>query len=108
MKKILTSIYLTFCLLGAGCQTATVSYGGGDGSAPDKAVLIQGAGSSAEGVPAEYRWIAQHYPGAKRVRQALKSFGGKPQDEITIKTAAGEEKVLYFDISGFFGKGLGL
>jgi hypothetical protein len=82
-----------------------VTYGGGDGSAPDKAVVIQGASDERAGVHAEYEWIATNYPGAKKLGQSLVSFGGKLHDVIVIKTSSDQEKKLYFDISGFFGKG---
>lgn len=85
-----------------------VKYGGGDGTSPDQAVIIQDTTDESVGVRAEYLWIRQYYPGAKVLGQSLNVIKGKPHDVITIKTASGEEKKLYFDISGFFGKAFGL
>jgi hypothetical protein len=59
------------------------------------------------GVPAEYAWIRQHYPGAQVEIQALGSCKGVMVDQISVTTAEGRPVTLYFDISRFFGKGLG-
>lgn len=107
MKKsallLLLSVGLILC---SACQSpfGSVNYGGGDGASPQAAVVIQGARDESAGIRAEYEWIARNYPGARKKTQRLGNFRGRPQDIIVITTAAGEEKTLYFDIGGFFGK----
>jgi len=76
---------------------------GADGSSYEKAIVIQEK-SETPGVNAEYKWIAEHYPGYSRGMQSLNFYNKKPYDIITIKTKDGEEKKIYFDISNFFGK----
>ena len=74
-----------------------------DGSSMDDAIVIDAADEQ-EGVRAEYRWIADHYPGYTRGSQALLSGGGHMYDAIDFTTASGEHRKVYFDITGFFGK----
>lgn len=75
----------------------------GDGGSIAHAIRIQ-AQNEPEGVDAEYRWIADRYPGYKRDKQALVHQGGRYYDVLDITTANGEQKTFYFDITGFFGK----
>ena len=93
--------------LATGVQTTVptdvVTYSGGDGSTIGKAVLIR-ATSARIGVRAEYTWLAQKYPGYKRISQSLQTPGGKPYDLIEIQTSDGRSMSVYFDISEFFGK----
>ena len=74
-----------------------------DGSSYENAIVIQEK-HEGPGVDAEYKWIRQHYPGSKTLSQALTNKNGKPYDILTIQTADGTEKKVYFDISNFFGK----
>ena len=76
---------------------------GADGSSFEKAIVIQEK-SELVGVDAEYKWLAQNYPGYSRGSQALVFHDNKPYDILTIKTKDGEEKKVYFDISNFYGK----
>ncbi len=71
--------------------------GGGDGSSPEKAVVV---GSVAE----EYRWMQRHHPGFQPGMQALSHIDGKPYDVLTWRNERGEERTVYFDISQFFGR----
>jgi hypothetical protein len=74
-----------------------------DGSSYSNAVIIKEK-SEGPGVDAEYKWIRDHYPGSKTKSQALQMNNGKSYDVLTIVTADGAEKRVYFDISNFFGK----
>jgi len=74
-----------------------------DGSSYENAIVIQEK-HEGPGVDAEYKWIREHYPGSKTLSQALTNKNGKPYDILTIQTADGTEKKVYFDISNFFGK----
>ena len=56
------------------------------------------------GIGAEYDWLKEHYPGYHPQGQTLLVSDKKPFDKIRIKTASGEEKDVYFDISHFYGK----
>lgn len=77
-----------------------------DGSSYEKAIIIK-AKSEQKGVAAEYEWLRNNYPGYKKITQSLKSNGNKHYDAIFIETKQEEEKTIYFDITKFFGKGLG-
>ena len=83
-------------------QTSAASTSG-DGSSYEKAIVIKEKSEGA-GVSAEYQWIREHYPGSKTGSQALQNVKGKSYDVLTITTADGVEKKIYFDISNFFGK----
>ena len=74
-----------------------------DGSSFEKAIVINER-SELKGVGAEYAWLRQNYPGYTSKGQSLTYNKKKPYDIITIVTADGLEKVIYFDISKFFGK----
>jgi hypothetical protein len=74
-----------------------------DGSSIGNAIVIDAAGEQ-DGVRAEYQWIADHYPGYARGKQALVDSGGRMYDELDFTTASGEHRQVYFDITGFFGK----
>jgi len=74
-----------------------------DGSSYEKAIIINER-SESKGVGAEYAWLRQNYPGYISKGQSLNFNEKKPYDIITILTAKGIEKKIYFDISKFFGK----
>jgi hypothetical protein len=87
----------------ASTPVASVVYAGGDGSTLEKAVIVQ-TNTEKVGIRAEYAWLAQRYPGSKRISQALFHKDGKSYDLLTIQTKNGKEVKTYFDISSFFGK----
>jgi hypothetical protein len=68
-----------------------------DGSSPENAIVV---GSVAE----EYAWMQRHCAGFRPGMQSLQEIGGKPYDVLTWHNAKGEERTVYFDISGFFGR----
>jgi hypothetical protein len=88
---------------GIGASGKNSYYEGGDGTSFEQAVLFPKAGSSMEGIPLEGKWIAEKYPGARKKSQAVVNHGGRLYDRITIVTAAGEEKEIYFDMTSWFG-----
>jgi hypothetical protein len=67
-----------------------------DGSTPENAVVVNSIGE-------EYAWMQRHYPGFQPAMQALSEIDGKPYDVLTWRNTRGEEKIVYFDISKFFG-----
>lgn len=74
-----------------------------DGSSYEKAIKIK-ASNETNGVNAEYARIAKMYPGYRVKSQASGNKNGMQYDRISIITANGEEKVIYFDITNFYGK----
>ncbi|MBM3981832.1 MAG: hypothetical protein FJ304_16465 [Planctomycetes bacterium] len=68
-----------------------------DGSSPEKAIVVGSVGE-------EYEWMRRNCPGWQPVMQALSEIGGKPYDVHTLRDERGEERTVYFNISGFFGK----
>lgn len=78
-----------------------ITYKGGDGSSFEKAVVIVGATSSMDGVPAEGKWLKKKYGSYEKLQQGLVQHEGKFYDVITIRTEKGKEVVVYFDISDF-------
>jgi len=106
MKKILS--LLIFALLLTGCSVTEKT----QTSEPPQQEVVAENGSSfetaipAENIPWEYAWLRENYPGHEFIMQSLAFEDGKPYDILEIKTADGETKEIYFDISSFFGKGL--
>ena len=56
-----------------------------------------------DSVPSEYEYLDQEYSGYRLIQQALIKSGTTHMDVLTIETADGEEKEIYFDISSFYG-----
>lgn len=57
-----------------------------------------------ESVADEYKWLRKHYPGYTFLQQTLLEKDGKWYDRLDIKTANGDDRSIFFDISSFFGK----
>ncbi|MBS1663813.1 MAG: hypothetical protein JST68_22400 [Bacteroidetes bacterium] len=102
MKKLILAF---MAVLAIACSSSKHSTGNStrDGSSYENAIVIKET-SEKKGVDAEYDWLREHYPGYKRGRQALTTKNGKPYDVLSIETADGVKKDVYFDISKFFGK----
>ena len=66
------------------------------------AVVIE-ADNESDGIAMEYQWVAEHYPGYQNVSQAIFFGDDKIYDVLTIITADGVEKTIYFDITLFYG-----
>jgi len=85
-----------------------VTYSGEDGSAPEEAIVIEGASSRAAGIRAEKRRLARLFGKDADWRlQGQSLFVGDAQviDKLTVETASGETETLYFEISDFFRTG---
>ena len=78
-------------------------YVGGNGLSLEQAIFFPNAKSSMDGIPLEGKWIADKYPNSKKHSQAIINSKKKLYDKITIKTAKGEEKHIYFDMTSWFG-----
>lgn len=83
---------------------AAITFLGGDGSSYSEAIVITGAPNEEIGVPAEYKWLRAHFPGFGDYQQKCLERDGKRYDIFTWRTASGENKTIYFDISAFYGK----
>jgi len=85
-----------------GTSPAAESGAAAEPQKPD-CVVIEAA-NEFEGLRAEGRWLREHYPGFKKLGQALSPPGEHVYDYIDIETAAGEKVSVCFDITSFFGK----
>ena len=86
-------------------KIGNVVFEGGDGTTIEKAVIIKNAKGEMEGIEAESKWIRKIHPGWIKGIQALLNEKGKFYDRIEYKTPpSGETKVIFFDITDFFGK----
>ena len=79
-----------------------ITFDGGDGDAPERAVIIKGARNGREGITAEAVWVAKNHPAWRKDRQSLIA-GTKSYDRIEYVTPEGR-RTIYFDITDFFGK----
>lgn len=74
-----------------------------DGSSYEKAIIIK-AKDEMSGVSKVYSKLKEMYPGFKLISQGSGSKNGKHYDTMKIMTSNGEEKLVYFDITSFYGK----
>jgi hypothetical protein len=68
-----------------------------DGSCPERAIVVPS-------MDEEYQWVHRNCPGFTLGMQGLQEIDGKPYDVLTLCSPSGEERRVYFDVSGFFGK----
>jgi len=97
-------IYCAWLLVAAGCASAnakTVPLPH-DGSSLEQAIPILES-TEAAGVAAERAWIAEHYPGARKLLGGLRADQGRHYDVVKLRLPDGAEKTLYFDITAYFG-----
>jgi predicted Zn-dependent protease len=100
---LLISCSTTRNLSNAATPEKSASTNKNDGSSYEKAVVIKKK-HELKGVNAEYVWLRHNYPGYRSKGQSLNFNENKSYDIITIVTADGIEKKIYFDISKFYGK----
>lgn len=74
-----------------------------EGASLEAAVMVP-ARTEQEGIEWENRWISDRYGRFRKKTVALASRDGRRYDVITVELADHTEKVLYFDITDFFGK----
>ena len=78
-----------------------------NGDSIDNAIII-GATNSIEGVFQEHQYIdricGSNDIGVKSVEQNLIKENQKIYDKFVIKMMDGTEKIMYFEISSFFGR----
>lgn len=74
-----------------------------DGSSMARAVKIH-ENDTERGIAAENAWIAEHLPQYRKTGQALLQDKSGIYDRITVRSAAGDTREIYFEISEFFGR----
>ncbi len=79
-----------------------VDISGGDGSSLEEAIIISNC-DDVEGVDQEYLEIRRLYGHFKMLKQSLLNTKGRVYDQIELQVE-GEIKVMFFDITDFFGK----
>jgi hypothetical protein len=77
---------------------------GPPGMALEDAIILPGVMHEVEGVRAEHAYIAAHFPGWQWRKQALINNKGRSFDSIEIVGPDGTTKVIWFDITAWFGK----
>jgi hypothetical protein len=110
MLKTLTLTMLAALLI---CSTAqagqsSIRFAGGPGDSRANAVIIKGAPDSIVGSRAEYQYLTELF-GQRNVawrlfKQELSQTDDQTFEVLTIDLADGTRRVIYFDITGFFGK----
>jgi len=87
-----------------------IRFEGGDGSSLEEAVIILGATTEMEGIGAEDTWISERYGKRntdwKKGGVELISEEGKKYDKYEVILSDGEEIIIWFDITDFFGSSL--
>lgn len=74
-----------------------------EGATVEAAVLVHATTESA-GVEWENDWIWRHYGKFRKKKVQLAGREGRRFDVVTVELADHSEKVLYFDITDFFGR----
>jgi len=75
-------------------QIQSIHYSGGGGLTQETAVVISGAKSSVDGVPAEYAWLEQHLVGGERYSQSLIERFDKLYDAVRVRFQTGETRTV--------------
>jgi hypothetical protein len=68
-----------------------------DGSSPDKAIAVSS-------IDAEYKWVQRNCPGFMPRSQSLQNINGTMYDVLELQNQQGQERIVYFDITQFYGK----
>jgi hypothetical protein len=83
---------------------AHIAFSGGDGSSCQKAVVIEHARNTAEGLAAEKAWLAAYYPQARIAVKAQSGEKNRYYETVELQPKAGAKVRVCFDITGFFGR----
>ncbi|MBD3211203.1 MAG: hypothetical protein GF311_01250 [Candidatus Lokiarchaeota archaeon] len=75
---------------------------GGNGSCQDSAIIIEGC-NNIEGVSRQYDEMKKRFGNYKMLKRALIKDNDKMYDKF-ILDINGQERIIYFDITDFFGK----
>ena len=74
-----------------------------EGESLEAAVLVP-AGNEEDGIDWENKWIYDHYGRFRRRSGGLASSNGRRYDVITVELSDHTERVLYFDVTDFYGR----
>ena len=74
-----------------------------EGESLEAAVVVP-AGNEQDGIAYENKWIYDHHGRFRRRSGGLASLNGRRYDVITVELSDHTERVLYFDITDFFGR----
>jgi hypothetical protein len=69
----------------------------------NSAVVVDAANEN-DGVAREDAWLAENYPGAKRIGKTLITCGDNATAKVEIETANGQKRIVFFDVSKWSGK----
>jgi hypothetical protein len=94
----------TCSLAGPICKPSQSGFFGGDGSTKEKAILICGKKTEAEGVRAERVFAQVNLPKGKFKSQSLIDEGEHVYDRYIYSMPDGSDFVIYFEITEFFGR----
>jgi hypothetical protein len=78
------------------------TYSGGDGSAMETAIIVQGARNEAAIVHAEDRWLQLYRPGWGVMERTAFNDGCKTFDRIRLMGPGGMSTDIYFDRGGCY------
>ena len=81
-----------------------IKYKGGNGASEQEAVIVLDASNEIEGVDAEYDYLEDKYDQYELISQEFIDKGDKQYDVLIIQMLDGTRKVVWFDISSFYGK----
>ncbi|MFX1234054.1 MAG: hypothetical protein ACFFBY_05785 [Promethearchaeota archaeon] len=84
-----------------------VRISGGNGTSYENAIVITNC-SHFEGVDQEYIELRRRFGNYKLIKQSLIEKDEKNYDLLEIQLENGIRKLVYFDITEFFGKGFEL
>ncbi|MFW9772412.1 MAG: hypothetical protein ACFFEO_09625 [Candidatus Thorarchaeota archaeon] len=84
-----------------------VRISGGNGTSYENAIVITNC-SHFEGVDQEYIELRRRFGNYKLIKQSLIEKDEKNYDLLEIQLENGIRKLVYFDITEFFGKGFDL
>jgi hypothetical protein len=79
------------------------TYSGGDGTTAQTAVVID-AEDDISATRAEYAWLREHVPGAKKNLQSLIHDENHVYDVLEVILPDGTKRSYFFDITRTFGK----
>jgi len=89
-------------------EAPRLTFEGGDGETPDKAIIVRGARFDLEGTAAEFTWLTQNYgwkdQGWNLVSHSHGKLGDRDIDTFEIQLADGTPRTVYFDCTESFGK----
>jgi hypothetical protein len=74
-----------------------------EGESLEAAVLVP-ADNEEDGIAWENNWIYEHHGRFRRRSGGLASLNGRRYDVLTVELSDRTERVLYFDVTDFYGR----